>query len=251
MAIIWAALARAAILNALRMARCREHHLKTWKFTVPGSPTAGLLLVFFKFGPRQSPVLFQKFLGSDWLVPHYKHCTDYKYIELSRLLTIIAISVIVIIAIAYVCMYVCTCMYVCVCVYVQARIQVFWGGDRPPPLTAVCNFFACWFAQGPATIWIRSWNSCTKPPFWMYELPLLNSGSVPDVCMYACMHVCKMYALHSCIVWLIASCFLPNYFYRVANSTTWNTWRRISPGGSIWCSALWMALQDYFSMAAV
>ena len=40
----------------------------------------------------------------------------------------------------------------------------FFGGWSDPP-TAVCNFFfACWFAQGPATIWICSWNSCMKPP---------------------------------------------------------------------------------------
>ena len=59
----------------------------------------------------------------------------------------------------------------------------FLGGDRKPPLRLSAIIFACWFAQGPATIWIRSWNYCTNPPppFWMYETPLLNPGSAPDV----------------------------------------------------------------------
>ena len=55
----------------------------------------------------------------------------------------------------------------------HARIQVFFGVIGNPPYGCLQFFFACWFAQDPATIWIRSWNSCTKPP-------LLNVRNPPS-----------------------------------------------------------------------
>ena len=50
---------------------------------------------------------------------------------------------------------------------------IFWVIGPPPPYGCLQFFFACWFAQGPATIWIRSWNSCSNPP------PLLNVRTPP------------------------------------------------------------------------
>ena len=63
----------------------------------------------------------------------------------------------------------------------------FWGWSEPP-LRLSAIFFACWFAQDPATIWIRSWNSCTKPPllnvrnppFWILDPPL-TLGALPKI----------------------------------------------------------------------
>ena len=62
----------------------------------------------------------------------------------------------------------------------------FFLGDRnPPPYGCLQFFFACWFAQDPATIWIRSWNFCTNPPpppplLNVRPPPLLNPGSAPE-----------------------------------------------------------------------
>ena len=49
-----------------------------------------------------------------------------------------------------------------------------WSDPPPPPYSCLQFFFACWFAQDPAAIWIRSWNSCTNPP-----PPLLNVRPPP------------------------------------------------------------------------
>ena len=68
------------------------------------------------------------------------------------------------------------CMYMC-------GYRCFFWVIGNPPYGCLQFFFACWFAQGPATIWIRSWNSCTKPPppSECTKPPLLNPGSAPDV----------------------------------------------------------------------
>ena len=50
------------------------------------------------------------------------------------------------------------------------RFVLGWS-DPPPPYGCLQFVFACWFAQDPATIWTRSWNSCTKPPLLNVRTP--------------------------------------------------------------------------------
>ena len=86
--------------------------------------------------------------------------------------------------------------YSCMYIYMRGYRGGFFGHrNPPPPYGCLQSFFACWFAQGPATIWIRSWNSCTKPPLLNVRNPPSESWIRAWIYIYIYIYIVDVHLL--------------------------------------------------------